>query len=39
MPGIDPLLGAEFLAATAGDMSRFATADRLLESPRTPELR
>nr|WSZ18809.1 IS110 family transposase [Streptomyces canus] len=29
MPGIGPLLGAEFLAATAGDMSRFATADRL----------
>ncbi|MFD3806665.1 transposase, partial [Streptomyces sp. NPDC058619] len=29
MPGIGPLLGAEFLAATAGDMSRYATADRL----------
>jgi transposase len=29
MPGIGPLLGAEFLASTAGDMSRFATADRL----------
>jgi transposase len=29
MPGIGPLLGAEFLAATAGDMSRFASADRL----------
>ncbi|MEU6284430.1 IS110 family transposase [Streptomyces sp. NPDC047028] len=29
MPGIGPLLGAEFLAATAGDMSRFGTADRL----------
>ncbi|MFJ9034950.1 IS110 family transposase, partial [Streptomyces sp. NPDC102274] len=29
MPGVGPLLGAEFLAATAGDMSRFGTADRL----------
>ncbi|WP_431678574.1 IS110 family transposase [Kitasatospora sp. KL5] len=29
MPGIGPLLGAEFIAATAGDMSRFGTADRL----------
>lgn len=29
MPGIGPLLGAEFLAATGGDMTRFATADRL----------
>ncbi|WP_445402938.1 IS110 family transposase [Streptomyces sp. LE64] len=29
MPGIGPLLGAEFLAATAGDMSRFGSADRL----------
>lgn len=29
MPGIGPLLGAEFLAATGGDMNRFATADRL----------
>ncbi|MFC1407652.1 MULTISPECIES: IS110 family transposase [Streptacidiphilus] len=29
MPGIGPLLGAEFLAATAGDMTRFGTADRL----------
>jgi len=29
MPGIGPLLGAEFLAAAAGDMSRFASADRL----------
>ncbi|MBV2156785.1 IS110 family transposase [Kitasatospora sp. SUK 42] len=29
MPGIGPLLGAEFLAATAGDMSRFPSADRL----------
>lgn len=29
MPGIGPLLGAEFLAATSGDMSRFGTADRL----------
>jgi transposase len=29
MPGIGPLLGAEFLAATGGDMARFATADRL----------
>jgi transposase len=29
MPGIGPLLGAEFLAATAGDMSRYGTADRL----------
>ncbi len=29
MPGIGPLLGAEFLAATAGDRSRFSTPDRL----------
>jgi transposase len=29
VPGIGPLLGAEFLAATAGDMSRFGSADRL----------
>ncbi|MEV8396297.1 MULTISPECIES: IS110 family transposase [unclassified Streptomyces] len=29
MPGIGPLLGAEFLAATAGDMSRYGTANRL----------
>jgi transposase len=29
MPGIGPLLGAEFLAATAGDMSCFGSADRL----------
>jgi len=29
VPGIGPLLGAEFLAATAGDMSRYGTADRL----------
>ncbi len=29
MPGIGPRLGAEFLAATAGDMSRYGTADRL----------
>ncbi|MFD7541996.1 IS110 family transposase [Streptomyces sp. NPDC059819] len=29
MPGIGPLLGAEFLAATAGDMTRFGSADRL----------
>ncbi|MEW2491490.1 IS110 family transposase, partial [Streptomyces sp. NPDC048411] len=29
MPGIGSLLGAEFLAATAGDMSRYGTADRL----------
>ncbi|MEY9950562.1 IS110 family transposase [Kitasatospora sp. GAS1066B] len=29
MPGIGPLLGAEFVAATAGDMSRFGTPDRL----------
>lgn len=29
MPGIGPLLGAEFLAVTAGDMSRYGTADRL----------
>lgn len=29
MPGIGPLMGAEFLAATAGDMSRYGTADRL----------
>jgi transposase len=29
MPGIGPLLGAEFLVATGGDMTWFATADRL----------
>lgn len=29
MPGIGPLLGAEFLAATAGDMSRFGGSDHL----------
>ncbi|GCD92364.1 IS110 family transposase [Embleya hyalina] len=29
MPGIGPLLGAEFLAATGGDMAAFATPDRL----------
>lgn len=29
MPGIGPLLGAEFLAATGGDMTRYATSDRL----------
>ncbi len=29
MPGIGVLLGAEFLAATGGDMSFFGTADRL----------
>ncbi|PJE93879.1 IS110 family transposase [Streptomyces carminius] len=29
MPGIGVLLGAEFLAATGGDMAAFASADRL----------
>ncbi|KUN90246.1 IS110 family transposase [Streptomyces caeruleatus] len=29
MPGIGALLGAEFLAATGGDMGAFASADRL----------
>ncbi|MFE9688085.1 IS110 family transposase [Streptomyces sp. NPDC006285] len=29
MPGVGPLLGAEFLAATGGDMSRFTSSDRL----------
>ncbi|WP_344117865.1 IS110 family transposase, partial [Streptomyces blastmyceticus] len=29
MPDIGPLLGAEFLAATAGDMSRYGSSDRL----------
>ncbi|MFE7777709.1 IS110 family transposase [Streptomyces sp. NPDC057445] len=29
MPGIGPLLGAEFLAATAGDLGRFGSTDRL----------
>jgi transposase len=29
MPGIGPVMGAEFLAATAGDMSRYGSADRL----------
>ncbi|MFD7497213.1 hypothetical protein ACFV8T_33475 [Streptomyces sp. NPDC059832] len=28
MPGIGPLLGAEFFAATAGVMCRYGTADR-----------
>lgn len=29
MPGIGPLLGAEFLAATGVDLARFPSADRL----------
>jgi transposase len=29
MPGIGPLLGAEFLASTGGDMTTFGTPDRL----------
>ncbi|GAA2746012.1 IS110 family transposase [Kitasatospora cinereorecta] len=29
LPGIGPLLGAEFLAATAGDLSSFRSADHL----------
>ncbi|WP_280873857.1 IS110 family transposase [Streptomyces pseudovenezuelae] len=29
MPGIGPLLGAEFLAATGGDLNAFDSADRL----------
>jgi transposase len=29
MPGIGPLLGAEFLAATGGSLSRFTSADHL----------
>ncbi|MFE6946694.1 IS110 family RNA-guided transposase, partial [Streptomyces chartreusis] len=29
MPGIGPLLGAEFLAVTAGDLTRFGSPDRL----------
>lgn len=29
MPGIGPVLGAEFLGATCGDLSRFGSADRL----------
>lgn len=29
IPGVGPLLGAEFLAVTAGDMNRYGTADRL----------
>ena len=29
MPGMGPLLGAEFLAATGGDVTTFGTADRL----------
>jgi transposase len=29
MPGIGPLLGAEFLATTGGDLDAFANADRL----------
>ncbi|MFI6361074.1 IS110 family transposase, partial [Streptomyces sp. NPDC050743] len=29
MPGIGPVLGAEFIAVTGGDMNTFGTADRL----------
>ncbi|MFC8248620.1 IS110 family RNA-guided transposase, partial [Streptomyces chartreusis] len=29
LPGVGPLLGAEFIAATGGDMDAFDTADRL----------
>lgn len=29
LPGIGPVLGAEFIAATGGDMAAFGTADRL----------
>jgi transposase len=29
MPGIGPLLGAEFIAATGGDMASIGSADRL----------
>jgi transposase len=29
LPGLGPLLAAEFIAATGGDMAAFATADRL----------
>lgn len=29
LPGMGPKLGAEFLAATGGDMDAFGTADRL----------
>ncbi|SCK39320.1 Transposase and inactivated derivatives [Streptomyces sp. ScaeMP-e48] len=29
MPGIGPLLGAEFLPATADEMGRFGSSDRL----------
>lgn len=29
LPGIGPVLGAEFIAATGGDMTAFGTADRL----------
>jgi transposase len=42
MPGIGPLLGAEFLAATDGDLTAFGTPDRLAgfaglaPSPRSP---
>ena len=32
MPGIGVLLGAEFLAATGGDMTAFASADHLAGS-------
>lgn len=35
MPGIGPLLGAEFLAATAGDMSRYGSSDRLAKPCRS----
>ena len=34
MPGIGPLLGAVFLAATAGDMSRFGNVSGNLHRPR-----
>ncbi|MFF4731650.1 hypothetical protein ACFY3M_41430 [Streptomyces mirabilis] len=29
LPGMDPILGAEFAAATGGDMTVFGTPDRL----------
>ncbi|WP_349345338.1 IS110 family transposase [Streptomyces rapamycinicus] len=36
LPGMGPKLGAEFIAATGGDMDAFGSADRLAASPPCP---
>ena len=36
MPGFSPVLAAEFLGATGGDLTVFETADRLAPAPGTP---